>query len=136
MTSPVESVRRQSQGHKRKGVGSQAGYDGAYTAELYAIATVAGSQTDSNVVTAVTGSKIRVLSYAVSCVTTGVSTIVFNSKPAGAGTAISQTVNLAANGNVAEADNNGLFQTVVSEGLTVTTGTNQVSVRVTYILVD
>ena len=135
MTSPVQMIRRQSQAHKRKGLTTDAA-DGAYTAELFAKANIAASQTDSAFIAAVTGSKIRVLSYSVSCVTAGASTIIFTSKPAGAGAAISPTISLAANGNAAEADNNGLFETVVSEGLSITTGGNIVGVRVTYILVD
>lgn len=132
---PVQLVRRQSQGHKRKGVGSQFGYDGAYTGELYAFVNAAVA-VDTAVVAASTGSKIRVLSYGVSCVAAGAGTVVFNTKPAGAGTAISQTIALPANGNVAESDNNGLFETAVSNGLSVTVTGNIVGVRVTYILVD
>lgn len=136
MTSPVQAFRRQSQAHKRKGVGNQAGYDGAYTAELFTKANATGATTDFALITAVVGSKIRVLSYSVSCVVTGASSITFNSKPAGAGTAISHLITLAASAFTAESDNNGLFETVVSEGLTCTTGTNIVGVRLTYILVD
>lgn len=135
MTNPVLSFRRQSQGHKRKGAGSQAGYDGAYTGELYAFANVAAG-TDGAIITAVAGSRIRVLSYAVSGAAGGVATITFNSKPSGAGTAISCLISLAANGNFHEDDNNGLFQTAADEGLTATVGTNTVGVRITYILVD
>lgn len=136
MTNPVQAFRRQSQGHKRKGAGSQAAYDGAYTAELFAKANITGSTTDGALVTAVAGAKIRVLSYSVSCVSTGGSSAVFNTKPSGAGTAISHLISLAASGFASEADNNGLFETAAGEGLTVTTGTNIVGVRVTYILVD
>lgn len=138
MTNPVNAFRRQSQGHKRKGttVGAASlAQSGAYTAELFAKANVAAG-TDGAVITAVSGSKIRVISYAVSGAAGGVATITFNSKPSGAGSAISHLISLPANGNAAESDNNGLFETVVSEGLTATVGTNTVGVRVTYILVD
>ena len=135
MTNPVQPFRRQGQAHKRKGAGSALQYDGAYTAELFTF-TNATAGTDKAVITAVAGSKIRVLSYSLSGAAGGVATVTFNSKPAGAGTAIAPLVSLAANGFVAESDNNGLFETAVSEGLTATVATNTVGIRVTYILVD
>jgi len=134
MTNPVQPFRRQSQAHKRKGTGTL-GYNGAYTAELYARAGV-GVGTDGVVIAAVAGSCIRVLSYAVNGSAAGVASITFNSKPAGAGAAISQLISLGTNGGFGESDNNGLFQTVVDEGLSATVGTNTTGVRVTYILVD
>lgn len=136
MTEPTQMFRRQGQAHKSKGAGNQAAYDGAYTSELYAIVTVTGAATDTAVVAAVAAKRIRVLSYSVSCVAAGASTIVFNSKPGGAGTAITHTISLAANGNSSESDNNGLFQTAVGEGLSASAGANNVGIRVTYILVE
>lgn len=142
MTSPVQDFRRQGQGHKRKGPASagtgattQDMAEGAYTSELFAFANVAAG-TDGAVISAVAGSKIRVLSYAVSGAAGGVATITFNSKPSGSGTAITNLFSLPANGNINEADNNGLFETASGEGLTATVGTNTVGVRITYILVS
>lgn len=88
----------------------------------FAKANVAASQTDSNVVTAVAAKKIRVLALRVMTGSTA-TTVTFNSKPAGAGTAISELFACAANGGVALAYSQvGHFETVAGEGLTVTTG--------------
>ena len=85
-------------------------------------ASVAASQTDSEIWPAESGKKLRVLSaYAI---TTAATALTFNRKPAGSGVAISgtftsadgePTVNLPYNPN-------GWFETEVGEGLTVTTG--------------
>ena len=61
-----------------------------------AYAAVAASQTDSALVTAVPGRKIRVRSFLLNQGDTTASTVVFNSKPAGAGTAISPSLKAAA----------------------------------------
>lgn len=86
-----------------------------------AIVNVAASQTDSAVVTAVTGKKIRVVSlFAI----TGASatTVTFNSKPAGSGTAISPALAFGANGGVVLPINqDGWFETASGQGLSVTT---------------
>lgn len=85
---------------------------------------IAASATDSNLVSAVTGKKIRVLSFLLNQGDTTPSTVTFNSKPGGAGTAISPAFKTAANGVVDVALNpRGWFETNASEGLTVTTGT-------------
>src|SRR5262245_27322533 len=85
-------------------------------------ANVAAAQTDSSLVAAVTGKKVRVVRVACTG-DTAVTTIVFNSKPGGAGAAISATFNLAVGTPlVLPTDNEGWFQTAVGEGLTVTTG--------------
>jgi hypothetical protein len=89
----------------------------------WAVANVAASQTDANVVTAVASRKLRVLF--VSTQDAGTTTaITFNSKGGGAGTAISplyqQAVNSGLNLNFNSA---GWFQTNSGEALTVTTGT-------------
>src|SRR5215217_8791385 len=87
-----------------------------------AYAAVAASQTDSALVTAVSGRKIRVKSFLLNQGDTTASTVVFNSKPAGAGTAIFPSLKAAANGGfVAPNDPDGWFETTVGEGLTVTT---------------
>lgn len=79
---------------------------------------VAASQTDTAIVAAVSGKKIRVLSCAVSCGGTA-STVTFNSKSGGAGTAISATFN---NSIVMPFDSTGWFLTNTGEGLSVSTG--------------
>ena len=85
--------------------------------------SVAASQTDSNVVTAITGKKIRVVAFIINQGDTTPSTVTFNSKGSGAGTAIFPALKAAANGTIAVPDcASGWFQTNVGEALTVTTG--------------
>lgn len=134
MTNPVQPFRRQGQIYKRKGVGSSLGYDGAYTAELFAFVNAA-TGAERSVVAAVAGSRIRVLSYALS-MGSGGGTLVFNTKPAGAGAAITPTFNFPGNGNLSSSFDAGLFETSVGEGLTVTSTVSTCGVLVTYILVD
>lgn len=89
---------------------------------LSAKANVAASQVDSSVVAAVSGKRVNVL--AVVAVAGGTATdLTFNSKGAGAGTAISCLLANAANGGEALPFNpKGWFTTNVGEALTVTTG--------------
>jgi len=104
------------------------------TPELRAFANVAQSQTDSSIVAAVTGKKIRVL--AAVAVTGGTATnLTFNTKPSGAGTAISPLFANAANGGEVLGFNPaGWFETASGEGLTVTTGAGATTgILVTYI---
>lgn len=88
----------------------------------FAKANVAAATTDGNIVTAVGGKKIRVLVFRLHAGGTA-TTVTFNSKPAGAGTAVSETFALGINGShhgsycVV-----GHFETTTGEGLTVTTG--------------
>ena len=100
-----------------------------------AIATVAASQTDSSVVAAVAGKRIKVVSYQL--IGQGTSnTITFNSKPAGAGAAITPTYSVPATNAIAVPYSpKGHFQTVAGEGLTVTTGAtaSNLGVLVNYI---
>jgi hypothetical protein len=87
-----------------------------------AFANVAASQTDSSLVAAVSGKIIEVL--AVLGVAGGTATnLTFNSKGAGAGTAISPALANGANGGeVAPFNIAGWFETAIGEALTVTTG--------------
>lgn len=88
----------------------------------FAKANVAASQTDSVVVTGVASKKIRVLEYRVHAGGTATD-VTFNSKPAGAGTAISEKFACGANGgNLPGFSPVGHFETVAGEALTVTTG--------------
>jgi hypothetical protein len=94
--------------------------------------------TDSVLVAAVAGRKIRVRSVVLTQ-GTAAGGITFNSKPAGVGVAISPAFTPAASAvlQLADADEGGWFETLVGEGLTVTTGTTTtaVAVLVTYDLI-
>lgn len=87
--------------------------------------------TDSSIVASVTSKRIRVLAVVLS--SSGSATIVFNSKPAGAGSAISSTINLAANSPVVlPPEVFGWFETNSGEGLSATVGTTAVGVHILY----
>jgi hypothetical protein len=102
-----------------------------------AYASVAVSQTDSSLVAAVAGRKIRVLAFLINHGDTTASTVTFNSKPAGAGTAIFPALKYAANGGAnPPLLDSGWFETAVGEGLTVTTGAGSTTgIAVVYTLV-
>lgn len=105
---------------------------------LFAKASVAASQTDSAVVSAVAGRKIRVLAFLLNQGDTTASTVTFNTKPAGSGTAISVAFKAAANGVVAAPlSPGGWFETNAGEGLSVTTGAGSTTgIQVVYTLVS
>ncbi len=89
-----------------------------------AFANIAAGQTDAALITAVSGSPIKVLGLAVVAGGTA-TTIVFNSKGSGAGTAISATFAMAINGVLVLPETysrDGWFVTTTGEGLTCTTG--------------
>jgi hypothetical protein len=104
---------------------AQAGYSKfAYgtTSASYATGNVAAGTTDSSLVAAVPGRKIRVLAVAFICGTTATNAT-FNSKGSGAGTAISPIFqNGASSGAILGHNPVGWFQTNAGEGLTLTTG--------------
>lgn len=87
--------------------------------------SVAASQTDQILVSATSGVQIIVLRMVLTNSGTA-STITLNSKGSGAGTAISQAFNLAANGNLdltpPFADAFSLFSTQGGQGLSASTG--------------
>jgi len=91
---------------------------------LQATVNVAQSQTDSVIVAAVAGKRIVVNAFHLMC--GGTATVAtFNSKGAGAGTAISPAYPCGANGGIAPPpiyDGDGWFKTNLGEGLTLTTG--------------
>jgi hypothetical protein len=90
----------------------------------YAKADVAASQTDSSIVSAVTGPNKRIVVVAAFwlCGSTA-TTLVFNSKGSGAGTAITGTYANDINGGmVLPYSPGGWFRTNSGEALTVTTG--------------
>lgn len=85
--------------------------------------TVAASTTDSLLVAAVSGERIRVRSFIINQGDTTASTVTFNSKGAGAGTAITPALKYGANGGTSVSDNSkGWFSTNIGEALTVSTG--------------
>lgn len=136
MTAPSQSFRRQSQAHKGQGTTSTSASAG-YTGELTAKASLGSLSTDTSIVAAVAEKKIRVLRWVISRAGGSPTIIVFNTKGSGAGTAISQNIVAAANANLKESDNNGLFQTIAGQGLTANNSSiAPVAVMVTYILVD
>lgn len=99
-------------------------------------ANIAAASTDAALVSAVGGSSIRVIAVALLCGATATN-ITFNSKPGGAGSAISMTFQNAANsGAVLGTNPDGWFQTSVSEGLSATTGAGSTTgVQVVYTVV-
>lgn len=99
----------------------------------YAKADVSASSTDSSLVTAVSGKKIRVIGYQLMVGGTATS-VTFNTKPAGSGTAISMAHQCAANAGISAALKDGLFETSSGEGLTVTTGSGSTAgIQVQYV---
>lgn len=109
---------------------------GVLLAPLRTFQNVASGQTDSVIVLATGGKKIRVLQ--VFALAGGSSTdLTFNSKPAGAGTAISPLMaNDIRSGEVLPFSPIGWFETNVGEGLTVTTSAGSTTgILVAYILV-
>jgi predicted Fe-Mo cluster-binding NifX family protein len=99
-----------------------------------AYAAVAASQTDSVLVAASAGQTIVVHSVVINQGDTTASTVTFNSKGSGAGTAIFPVLKAAANGVlVLPESGGGWFGTISGEGLTVTTGAGSTtSIVVTY----
>ena len=99
--------------------------------------SIAASTTDSILVAAVAGRKIRVLSVIINQGDTTPSSVQFNSKPAGSGTSIFAPLKAAANGGFVIPENSGgWFETNVGDGLSVTTGAGSTtSVAVTYTVV-
>ncbi len=95
---------------------------------------IAAGTTDSALVAAVTGKKLRVLSVVINQGDTTPSSVTFTSKPGGAGTAIYAPLKAAANGGfVLPFNASGWFETVSGQGLSVSTGAGSTtSVAVTY----
>jgi len=108
--------------------------NGQLVVPKFAFANVAASQTDSSLVAAVSGKRIRVINYTMVAGSTATN-VTFNSKGGGAGTAITSLKANAANGGAAPGEAlKGHFQTAVGEGLTVTTGAGStVGIDITYV---
>ncbi len=110
-------------------------FDGTVVPVKRFSATITTGTTDGNLVTAVAGARIRVLSLQIS---TGaaVTTVTLNTKGSGAGTAISAAMALAASTTHPWLFNpHGEFLTSVAEALTATTSASGVSTAIhgTYI---
>lgn len=98
-------------------------------------ANVAASQTDSSIVAAVANKRIRVLAYVIMAGGTATD-VTFNTKPGGAGTAISMLHACGINGGICSNYNEGgWFETATGEGLSLTTSAGStVGIQVTYAL--
>lgn len=84
---------------------------------------ISASATDSVLVAAVTGVKIRILAVLINHGDTTPSSVTFNSKGAGAGTAISPLLKGPANGGfVVPYSKQGWWESASGEGITVSTG--------------
>lgn len=96
-------------------------------------ANIAAAQTDAALVSAVAGTPIKVIGLALVCGGTATQ-VTFNTKPSGAGTAVSATFALGINGVlVLPETKEGWFETAVGEGLSVTTGAGAtVGIQVIY----
>jgi hypothetical protein len=102
----------------------------------YAFADVAAAQTDSPIVAAVAGFKIRVHQILINCGATA-TTARFKSKPGGGGSNISPLFQPAANGGFTAPESDaGWFETVSGQGLAVDTGAGSATgIMVGYTLV-
>lgn len=83
--------------------------------------------TDHVLVAAIPGKKIRLLTFLINHGDTTASTVTFNSKGSGAGTAISPTLKYSANGGTSADTANGFWDTKVGEGLSVSTSAGSVT---------
>lgn len=86
-----------------------------------AFVTVAAAQTDAVVIAAAASRKITVVGCFVNGKDAGASIVTFNSKPAGAGVAITPAFSVSTAGGFVLPQSDGWFETLVGEGLTVTT---------------
>lgn len=109
------------------------GVGAAVVAVKRAFASIASATTDGSVVAAVTSKKLRVVGLVLIAGGTA-TTITLNTKPAGAGSAISATFSLAANGSlVLPTSEFGWCETNSGEGLSATTGAGStVAIQVLY----
>lgn len=109
-----------------------------YTGDLVAFAksNIASATTDGAIVAAVPGRKVRVLQVVMVGGATA-TTVTVNSKPAGAGTAVSADFALGANGTLVLPQSLfGWFESAPGEGITATTGIGaSVGIQIAYTLV-
>jgi hypothetical protein len=99
-------------------------------------ANIASGTTDGSVVAAVTAKKIRVLAYTI-LAGAAATDVTFNTKPAGAGTAISCLHACGSNGGLVSGYcPSGHFQTSAGEGLSATTSAGGVATGINLIYVE
>lgn len=103
----------------------------------FAFANVAASQTDAALITGSTNRYILVTGIACECAATA-TTIVFNTKPAGSGVAITMLFANPANGGfVLPYSDGGWFKTNSGDSLTCTTGAGSTTgIQITYTFVQ
>lgn len=109
----------------------------AAAGDSHAFANINGGVTDGAVVAATPAKKIRVVAAVLQAGAAAI-TVTFNSKPGGAGVAITSAFALVGGGNLVFPFNpEGWFETVAGEALTATTGAsaNPVGIQLTYALV-
>ena len=100
------------------------------------LASVNAVQTDSNLVTAVVGKRIKVVQLFLKTATAATN-VTFNTKGAGAGTAITAAISSDTNQIALPFSKVGWFETLAGEALTVTTGAGGTSaIQIGYVLVD
>jgi hypothetical protein len=101
----------------------------------YAFANISSGTTDASLVALSAGNKIIVLAASMQCGSTA-TTATFNTKPSGAGQAISMTYQNGGNGGeILPFCPVGWFATQTSQGLTITTGSGSTTgVTVVYVI--
>lgn len=101
-----------------------------------AFANINASTTDGNIISGIPGKCIRVVQLVAVCGGTA-TTITFNTKPVGAGVAISCLFANGANGGEVLGNNtDGWFTTNLGEGLSATTGSGSATgVQVGYVTI-
>jgi hypothetical protein len=108
-------------------------FESGLAAPKFAFATVTAAATDTAIVAAVSGRRIRVLDVKLTT-TVAATGITFNTKPSGAGVAITPAFTVAVDVVSFGFNQLGHFQTSVGEGLSATTGAgNSIGVQITYI---
>lgn len=102
----------------------------------FAFANVAAGQTDAALITGSTHRKILVLGLIAECGATD-TTITFNSKGSGAGTAITAQFQNPANGStILPSSEVGWFKTISGESLTCTTGAGSITgIQLIYVFI-
>jgi len=102
--------------------------------EKYITAQIAAGVVDTNLVSAVTGKEIQVLSFMATNRLAVAGSFSLNTKPAGAGSVITPRFYMAANANlILDPTRSPRSKTVVSQGLTISTVAVEIDITVCYI---
>lgn len=121
-------------------LGLQYNANGEKRQVLTAFANIAANTTDGSLIAAVTGKTIVVLGVFAHLAGATNTNVTLNSKGSGAGTAISSTKQIVANGGWVQSrgcDTDYLYKTSRGQGLTLTTGAGStVGIDVSYIIDD